>query len=422
MSHIILASVGTHGDVLPYVALGIACKARGHRVTLAANESYAPLAREHGLEFAALVSNAETDELLDDPNLWHPIKSGLLGARWGRKSLRRQYDQLAELAAGDDVVLATSVAILAGRLLQETRGLPLATIYHIPWTIASSSEPPVMTGGWTLPKWAPRPVARAYWWLVDFNARVLLGNALNELRSTLGLPPVKRLFRWWTSPELAVGLFPDWYAPPQPDWPSQLITTGFPRFDGETDGELAAEVLDFCQSGPPPVVVTFGTGMKHAAKLFMAAAEACAKSGRRGLLLARFADQVPLQLPSGVRHFQYASLRQLLPHCSTIVHHGGIGTTAKSVTSGTPQVIVPHAWDQLDNAMRVARLGVGVTLRRRHVTSTRLAASLKEVEAASVLSRCRAVAAAGAVATDPMQTAAILIEQLCVGRPAVTSS
>jgi UDP:flavonoid glycosyltransferase YjiC (YdhE family) len=415
VSHIVLASFGTHGDVLPYAALGFALRERGHRVTLAANESYGPLAREHGLEFVSLVSTAETDELLDDPDLWHPIKSGLVGVRWGRKNLRRVYDTLAAAATGDDVILATSIAVFAGRLLQETHGFPLATIFHIPWTIASSTEPPIMMGGWTLPKWAPRPLSRLYWRMVEFNAGILVGGALNEVRRSLGLAPIRRVFEWWQSPQLAVGLFPDWYAPVQPDWPPQLVTTGFPRFDGDTDGALDGEVLGFCRDGAPPVAITFGTGMKHAAKLFAAASEACALSGRRGILLARYPEQLPQRLPPGVRHFRYVSLRQLLPHCGGIIHHGGIGTTAKSLTAGTPQLIIPHAWDQLDNATRVERLGAGLTLRRRHVTPARIAALLDRLVSDDVRQHCRATAAR-AVGEDPMIAAAKLVEGLSRGR------
>jgi UDP:flavonoid glycosyltransferase YjiC (YdhE family) len=51
-----------------------------------------------------------------------------------------------------------------------------------------------------------------------------------------------------------------------------------------------------------------------------------------------------------------------------ILHSGGIGTTAQALRSGRPQVIVPFAFDQFDNAERVERLGCGVALSRRKAT------------------------------------------------------
>lgn len=411
MSHIILASVGTHGDVLPYAALGIALRARGHRITLATNGSYAPLAQRHGLEFIELVSAAETDELLQDPRLWHPVWSGLVGVRWGRQFIPRQYELLAEAARGPDVTLAACPAIVAARLLQEKFGTPLASIYHIPWMIASSTAPPVLMGGVTLPRWAPRPVAKLYWRTFDAVGTALIGPQLNAVRAKLGLPRVTRLFQWWASPHLGIGLFPDWYAPPQPDWPPQLRVAGFPCFDGDGDAELDPELRVFCRSGDPPVAVTFGTGMQHARELFAAVVAALQRSGRRGLLLARHAGQLPAQLPDSVRHVPYAPLRHLLPHCGAIVHHGGIGTTARGLQSGTPQLIIPHAWDQLDNGTRVARLGCGRVLRRRHVSALRLAAELLALGVDDYSQSCNAIASQSAQ-SDPLAVAAEWIEAL----------
>ena len=178
--------------------------------------------------------------------------------------------------------MAASPAILAARLIQESHGTPLASIYHIPFMIASSSAPPVMMGAWTLPRWAPRPVAWAYWRCFDAAGSALIGPQLAEVRRSLGLPPVKRIFQWWGSPQLGIGLFPDWYSPQQPDWPPQLRVAGFPNFDGDGDATLDPAVRQFCDAGEPPIVVTFGTGMQHAAELHQAVVQALQQSGRAG--------------------------------------------------------------------------------------------------------------------------------------------
>ena len=48
-----------------------------------------------------------------------------------------------------------------------------------------------------------------------------------------------------------------------------------------------------------------------------------------------------------------------------VVHHGGIGTTAQALATGTPQLILPLGFDQKDNAVRVKRLGAGDWLSHR---------------------------------------------------------
>ena len=66
----------------------------------------------------------------------------------------------------------------------------------------------------------------------------------------------------------------------------------------------------------------------------------------------------------------YVPLRRLLPHAAALVHHGGIGTTAEALRAGTPQLVVPLAHDQFDNAARVAALGVGASLRAAQSPAT----------------------------------------------------
>jgi UDP:flavonoid glycosyltransferase YjiC (YdhE family) len=93
-----------------------------------------------------------------------------------------------------------------------------------------------------------------------------------------------------------------------------------------------------------------------------------------------------------VRHVPFAPLREILPRCAAIVHHGGIGTTAAALAAGTPQLILPFAYDQFDNAARVERLGVGTSLPARRRGATDLAAALTRVLCDSTAQRCRAAA------------------------------
>jgi UDP:flavonoid glycosyltransferase YjiC (YdhE family) len=74
--HVILATVGTDGDVFPHVGLGAVLHSREHRVTLAAPEPYRVRSLDLGLEFCPLVTAAEVDQMLSDPDLWHTLRSG----------------------------------------------------------------------------------------------------------------------------------------------------------------------------------------------------------------------------------------------------------------------------------------------------------------------------------------------------------
>ncbi len=409
--HAILATLGTDGDVIPFIGLGARLRSRGHRVTLAANEAYQAMAADHGFDFRTLITGEEMHRLLADPDFWHPVKSALVGARLGAGLIPRQYALLAELARDEDAVLVANPGVLAGRLVQEKLSRPLATLLLQPWMVPSLFEPPVMPAGLTLPRWAPRPAGRLYWRLVDAAGGLLVGRHLNRWRASLGMKPIRRLFQWWLSPDLVIGMFPDWYGPPQRDWPPQMKLAGFPMYDGGREGGVPSEVLEFCRAGEAPIAFTLGTGMMHAAGFFRAALEATGALGGRGLFLTRYRGQLPDPLPPFIRHCEFAPFQQLLPLCAAIVHHGGVGTVAKALAAGAPQLILPSAWDQPDNAARVKRLGAGDWLKPGQRSGSHLAPALARLLAPEMRARCRYLAASFGP-NDALETAARWLEEL----------
>jgi len=416
--HAVLVSVGTDGDIFPYVGLGAALQTRGHSVTLVASEHYEPLATRHGFAFASLVSAAENRELFEHPDFWNPLKTAPLMARWGVRFIRRQYDLLSKLAAPETVLVANP-GVLAAALVHEKFGVLMANLILQPWMIPSSIAPPIIPGFSFLSR-APRPVWKLFARGLDVVGDILMGRELNGLRAELGLKPVRRILSNWLSRQLVIGMFPDWFGPPQADWPAQIRLTGFPMFDGVSDQALALEILKFCETGPPPVAFTFGTGMAHPAGLFQEALEACAILGRRGILLTKYRNQLPDALPPTVLHCNFAPFQRLFPHCAAVVHHGGIGTVAKALAAGIPQLIHPQCFDQIDNGMRIKRLGTGDCLGAGPSSGKRIATALTVLMTEEVRTRCRALSTRfGEV--DAFATSAGLLERLAADR-ATTSS
>jgi rhamnosyltransferase subunit B len=163
-------------------------------------------------------------------------------------------------------------------------------------------------------------------------------------------------------------------------------------FDGQTGAELSAELTAFLKAGESPIVFTFGTGMMHANRIFATAVDACKLLGRRGVFLSRHTGQLPGHLPSDILWQAFAPFQKLFPRCAAVVHHGGVGTTAKALASGTPQLIVPMAYDQFDNATRVKRLSAGDWIKPRRATPGSLARALGGVLASDVKQRCASIA------------------------------
>jgi len=417
--HVVLVSVGTDGDIFPYVGLGAALGARGHSVTLAASAHYEALAKQHGFAFHALVSAEENHELFGHPDFWNPLKTAPLMARWGVRFIRRQYELLTRLITPDTVLVA-SPGVFAAALVHETRGVPLANLILQPWMIPSSIAPPVIPNFTWLAR-APRPVWNMFRRGLSLMGDLLIGGELNGLRAELGLKPVRRILENWLSSQLVIGMFPDWFGPPQADWPAQVRLVGFPMFDGVPDQALPPEVLKFCEAGSPPVAFTFGTGMAHSARLFQEAMEACAILGRRGLFLTKYRNQLPDTLPPTMLHCNFAPFQKLFPHCAAVVHHGGIGTVAKSLAAGIPQLIHPQCFDQIDNGMRMKRLGAGDCLRTGRSSGQRIATALTALMTEEIRTRCRTLSTRFDE-VDAFATSAGLLEKLAADRATTSSS
>lgn len=390
--HAVLVSMGTAGDVYPFIGLGIALRARGHRVTLVANERYAGFADQYDFDFADLLSEGALQQLLADPDLWKPLRSAFAGARWARDRLPQQYETISKaVQAADDPVLVAYPPVMAARQVHESLGIRLVSLVPMPWMIPSVVKPARMAGMLQLPNAGPWPLRAAYWWSLNALTDRLIGRQVNELRKSLRMPPVRGVARWTFSRDLTIGMFPEWYAPVQSDWPHNTRLVGFSEFDGAAEANLPHEMLDFCQAGDPPVVFTFGSGMQHADLLFQKAAQICANQHWRAVFVSPHQSQLPASLPKDILPCTYVPFHQLLPHCAALVHHGGMGTTAQALAAGIPQLITPFAWDQYDNAARIKRLHVGNWCRPNR-SGRRWTALLKPLLANQQRAACQQIA------------------------------
>jgi UDP:flavonoid glycosyltransferase YjiC (YdhE family) len=220
------------------------------------------------------------------------------------------------------------------------------------------------------------------------------------------------MHHWWYSPHCVIGMFPEWFAAPQPDWPQQVVLTGFPLWDESALAQMPERAREFLAQGDPPIIFTPGSAMVFGRQFFLAAVEACRWLGRRGMLLTRYAEQLPGCLPKEVEHFDYVPFSQLLPHCGAIVHHGGIGTVAQALAAGVPQLIMHMAHDQHDNAARLVRLGVGEGIRPRAFRGAAVASALgRLVSSKRVRARCRE-SAARFHGSDPLARTCEVLETL----------
>jgi rhamnosyltransferase subunit B len=369
----VMTPVGSSGDVHPFIGLGRALRARGHDVVIVTAGTFEQVVRGAGLEFRETISAQIFDVMSKHPDLWHSRRGLQFVLGTVAEYLRLGYERLAEVYEPGRTVLVGHALSFGTRLFEEKHRVPAATLHLAPSIFRSDFEQPAYAPGRDL-SGMPRWVKRTFWWAIDrFLLDPLIVTKLNHFRNELGLPPVSRVFRGWLhSPQRVIALFPDWFAPPQPDWPPALRLTGFPQYDESDQQQLSPALLEFLDKGSPPVVFTPGSANQDAAAFFRGAVDAVSRLNRRALLLTRFTEHLP-PLPPTVRHDGYVPLSRLLPRCAALVHHGGIGTLAQALAAGVPQLTMPMGFDQPDNTTRLLRLGVAKWIAPSEFTGERVA-------------------------------------------------
>ena len=135
------------------------------------------------------------------------------------------------------------------------------------------------------------------------------------------------------------------------------------------------ELEAFLAAGEAPVVFALGSSVVMIAGDFWdKAIAASAQLGRRAILLT--GTPLAQTLPANVKAFDYLPYSEVFPRAAAIVHQGGIGTLAQALGAGRPQLIVPVAFDQPDNARRAVGLGVARSIPIRKLTARRLASEI----------------------------------------------
>ncbi|MCC7413719.1 MAG: glycosyltransferase family 1 protein [Gammaproteobacteria bacterium] len=416
--HIMMFPAGSTGDVLPMLALARSLTGRGHAVTTVTNGHFRDLYERQGLGFVELSSDAEYRELMRHRALWRAdIRSVACIVRAAQTFMRRQYELVAGRHPPLDLIVTGPLAF-GPRIAGEHLRLPVATVQLAPGVLRSVVAPPALAGVY-MPPWLPLWLRGVEWRVLDAITDRLFGELL-AFRAELGLPRVRGVFSSWVnSPQLTLGLWPEWFSGHPCDRPGSLVLTGFPMYDAGDALPLTADAaafLDETAAAGGPLVFTPGTAHAQAGGWLRAAVDACVRLGRPGMLLTPYREQVPADLPPGVRHFDRAPFSQVFARAAAVVHHGGIGTVAQALAAGTRQLITPFAFDQLDNGARVQRLGAGRVWRGRRPAGRALAPALAGLLSDTGLGRGAARCAARFAGVDPVGSACALLEALAQRR------
>jgi rhamnosyltransferase subunit B len=381
---IVLTTLGSLGDIHPYMAIALELQARGHDPLIATTSLYREKIEQVGLTFAPVRPDLQPPRD-QDPEMLNRIMEPRSGPIYLLEELiapyvRESYADLMQACMKADL-LVTHPITFAGPLLARRTRIPWISAVLAPGSFLSAYDPPVPPfWPWThaLRLLGPRVMKS----LLDFARWKYRSKPIDELREELGVPDYGNpIFDGQHSPALVLALFSELFAAAQPDWPPQTQITGFAFYDGRHETVMPAELQQFLNAGPAPIVFTLGSSAVWVARdFFRESIDAAMKLGRRAVLLIGDQRNRPEEsLPPEIIAADYAPFESLLEHACAVVHHGGVGTTSQGLRAGVPTLIVPFAFDQSDNAAHAAKLGTSRTLYRRSYKADRVASELDKL-------------------------------------------
>lgn len=409
---IAIVTIGTRGDVQPYLAVGRALVARGHHVALATHREFEPMVRAAGLEFRPIRGGMREIAETELGRAWlSSAGSPLKYARYAKQifvPLCRAWCEDADAAIdGCDGVVFYMMALHALHGA-ERRGLPAVCVS--PWPVVPTTEQPPLNA--TFLSFLPRALypraARAALQLVfgPFQGEVQAHRRSVGLRPYESSNPYAHVL---DSPTPTVHLFSEHVLPRPRDWDDRHHVAGF-AFHDEAGFVPDTSLARFLEEGPPPIYIGFGSMTGQAPEaLVELALRAAGRVGQRVVYARGWGGYVP-RASDRVHVVDEVPHDWLFPRVAAVVHHGGIGTLSAGLRAGRPTVTVSFFGDQPFWGLVNERLGTGRALSRAGLREDALVAAIRAV---TIEERHRVAAAAvadGISREDGAARAAELIE------------
>lgn len=419
---ITLVTLGSRGDVQPYLALAVGLQKVGHAVTLVAPATFAEWIQSYGVAVMPVRFNPQAvmQELGKGRGGLRTITALLNALKTGMQESQAQVWQAAQ-QCDYFIQSATGMGALE---VAAARGTPSAMAYLFPITA---------TRAWPM-IWIPWrfSLGGAYnlftYWLMN-NLLWQVGGAMaNQWRKQLGLKP-------WRSYAEALSYARQrrtphvyGYSPhvlPKPDdWDEDQHLTGYWFLEALPDWQPPADLVAFLESGPPPIYIGFGSlNMSDGAAQTERVLRALELSGQRGLLLTGWGGLERRTAPPNIHFIENVPHAWLFPRVGAVMHHGGAGSTGAGLRAGVPSLITPFAGDQILWAERVVKLGVGPRApNHRQLTAEKLAEAIQAAVHDSALRERAAALGEKIRAEDGIARAVEIIERHAAGNRPQNSS
>ena len=375
---IVVVCWGSTGDVYPVLALSERLLERGHQIRVCAPTFYRDKILETGAEYyeiGVVFNLSEFHEAMDaiipkrDPTamLRLIVEEGIVrrGGKW--------YQDCLAAMKEFDIAICHSVDI-PGQEAAIRTGIPWITVTYCPGFIKCLDFVP-----YPFPNWG-RISNAIVWKLVQLRLAPSIDALFNQFIASVGGEPRQTVaLEGMYSPHLNLIAASPVLCPPADFSPNHKFTGVWhltsPSYTPPT------ELVDFLASGPPPVIITFGSmGGSNGRETTEILIAAVRKTNQRAIIQAGWGQLGTPETLSDIYCAEYIPHQWLFPQGCCVVHHGGAGTTASACRAKVPSIVVAHHADQPYWGKRLSDLGVAPRhLHRRNLTAERLAKRIQQV-------------------------------------------
>lgn len=388
---VLIATIGTRGDVEPFLALAVGLQERGHEVAICTSAKF------HGRITAYNIKAFRLDSgLLDmlDSDLGQASVASL-NSLWGvARTIPKVIRQVGPIQQRmiDDCWQAMTLfrpdmvvyhpKLFSFPAFAAVTKIPVALAMLCPFQVPTSERP---LFGPSLNKYANRATYRIVQWLTRHGTNHYLREwrKQNDTRGLSRSSTPSQIDS--THPIHVLHAFSEAVFPRPRDWPESATVTGYWFLSDTTkerkDWAPSESLTSFLNSGQPPVYFGFGSikgvDPKRITEIILAAIK---HTGIRAVLAHGWGGITKVNNSESICTIDEVPHEWLFPRMAAVVHHGGAGTTAAGLRAGCPTLICPIGLDQPFWGTCVEKIGAGLkTVPQRKLTAKILSESIQRV-------------------------------------------
>lgn len=346
-----ILTLGTRGDVQPYIALGQKMQTYGHEVTIATGESFKCMIEAQGIKF--IPTALDLMKIAQSPEGKKVLEQGIKDIKgaltYAKKVInpayRKSLDDFWHASQNADILIYHP-KVLGAVDIADALQIPAVCLSPVPIIYPIKEFPNLALA----PKGNFGPFLNKLTYKLFGLAEKNNIKEINDFRQKT-LKISKRKSGVFIEKNSFGREIPIIY-PISPSlfsfvksWDGHVYVPGF-FFLEESGPSLSSDIIDFVQKGTPPIVISFSSmPVKNPETLKEKLCEALKQTDNRAIFITgnsgfeNISNQDILVVPE-------APHQLLFPLSKGVIHHAGAGTMAAVLKAGVPQLAIPYTADQ----------------------------------------------------------------------------